>query len=134
MDKAITEKTISIDEVQDRFRNEFKDIANKFIIYNLSISEAKVSEAEHVWKPGVYVYWATNKVIKVGRHLTNSRKRALEHIRDNTGGSMHSLQEDPRVRLLLFNLKKKEDLHWAAALEIFFELNLNPEIRAGRLG
>jgi hypothetical protein len=26
--------------------------------------------------------------IKVGRHFMNSRKRALEHIRDNTGGVM----------------------------------------------
>jgi hypothetical protein len=38
--------------------------------------------------------------------------------------------------MILYNLldKDKEDIHWVAALEIFFERNLNPEIASDRIG
>ncbi len=117
------------------FNEEFASIKDKFIIHNLAVIEARNSHNENFCKPGVYVFWKEKRgVIKVGRHLVNSCKRALEHIRDNTGGSMKLLENDPNARLILFNVKEKKDLHWVMALEVFFELNLKPEIRSGRLG
>ncbi len=121
------------DQIKAQFFAEFKALKDKFEIYDLSIAEARESNAEHIWKPGVYVFWhPTRCVIKVGRHLTNARKRALEHLRDHTGGTMSRL--DSNARLLFFNVKNVNDKHWAAALEIYFEEHLTPEIKSDRLG
>lgn len=117
------------------FQKEFSSILEKFEIYNLNIFEAKQSKADHIWKPGCYVYWSPNKgPIKVGRSLSNSRKRALEHIRDNTGGIMKSLEDESDAKLLLFNVKDEKNNHWVAAVEIFMELKLKPWIPSKRLG
>ncbi len=108
---------------------------NKFEIYDLSLAETENSQEQHIWKPGVYVFWhPVRGVIKVGRHFTNARKRAFEHLRDNTGGVMTTLKNDEGMRLLLFNVKKSEDKHWVAALEVYFEEQLSPEVKSGRLG
>jgi len=120
--------------VVEIFKKEFDSVCEKFFIYDLALNEAASCAEEHVWKPGVYVFWRPAGVVKVGRHLTNARKRALEHIRDNTGGSMAELADDPDARLILFTLKDPENMHWAAAVEIFLERELKPEIRSGRLG
>lgn len=125
---------MEIEKVIDIFHREFGVIAEKFWINNLPLSEASNSTAEHIWKPGVYVFWKPTKVIKVGRHLTNARKRALEHIVANTGGSMAALADNPDARLLLFSLVNPDDKHWAAAVEIFLETALAPEVPSGRLG
>jgi len=88
-----------------------------------------------VWHPGVYVWWhSVNGVIKVGRHFTNSRKRAIEHINANTGGKMRDFASDNNTKIILFNVIDKEKIHWVAALEVFFERVLSPEIKAARLG
>lgn len=117
------------------FEDEFGPIQHKFEIYDMPLAEAEVSQAPHIWKPGVYVFWQPDRsVIKVGRHLTNSRKRAFEHIPANTGGEMAKLKNDREARLLLFNVKEPRDKHWVAALEVFFEEQLLPKIKAGRLG
>ena len=83
----------------------------------------------------MYVWYHPEKeVLKVGRHLQNSRKRALEHIQANTGGVMNDYGEDSSTILLLFNVKSTDDIHWVAALEIYFENNIHPEVKAARLG
>lgn len=121
-------------EIKNLFKIEFEAVRDKFEIYDLSLEEAEDSQAPHIWKPGVYVFYNHDRTIKVGRHLTNSRKRALEHLHHNTGGKMSDLRNDQESRLLLFNVKNTKDRHWVAALEIFFEENLSPEIKAERLG
>ncbi len=122
-------------EVVNLFEKEFSPHRNKFKIYDLSLAEAEILQEPYILKPGVYVFWhPTRGVIKVGRHFTNSRKRALEHLRDNTGGVMTALKGDGETRLLLFNVKEPEDKHWVAALEIYFEEHLLPEIESRRLG
>ena len=128
---------INIAEIYRFFDDEFIQIKDKFVIYNLSLEEAEYSNEPHIWKSGVYVFWhPERKVIKVGRHLTNSRKRAFEHIKGNvnTGGTMAELKNQKETRLLLFNVIQPKDKHWVAALEIFFEEILNPQIKSGRLG
>lgn len=125
---------MEIKNVINMFEKEFAHLKDRFQIYDLTLDRAKYASTEGVVAPGVYVFWKAGKVIKVGRNLANSRKRALQHIRDNTGGLMEALESDPDAHLLLFNIKNFDDRHWVSALEVFFELRLKPKIRAHRLG
>jgi len=129
---------MQVNEIHDIFINEFGDLSAYFKCFELSVEEARVSDEQCIWNPGVYVWWHPKKgVIKVGRHLTNSRKRALEHIEANTAGQIRELAEDAQTRILLFNLidtDKELKLHWVAALEIYFEHKLNPSIPSKRTG
>lgn len=120
--------------IRELFENEFGTITEKFFIQDVAVCNASASAAEFVAHPGVYVFWRPGRVIKVGRHLTNARKRAMEHISCNTGGSMGELIRNPDARLTLISLKNPQDRHWAAAVEIFLEVKLSPEVRAARLG
>jgi hypothetical protein len=123
------------EDVINVFKSEFNPILEKFIVIDISVSEASDSIAEHVWKPGVYVFWHPQRgVIRVGRSFDNSRKRALQHLPANTGGVMANLASDFEARLILFNVKKSEDYFWVAALEVYLEKKLKPEIPAGRQG
>jgi len=121
-------------DIINMFEVEFAHLKSKFRVYDLTLDKAKHASAEGIVAPGAYVFWKAGEVIKVGRNLTNSRKRALQHIRDNTGGHMKTLKGDPTTHLLLFNVKNFDDRHWVSALEVFFELRLKPKIRAHRLG
>lgn len=125
---------MQITTITDLFHQEFGSIANKFQVTDVALSEAKQSVEPYISNPGVYVFWRPGAAIKVGRHLTNARKRALEHIRDNTAGLMAALVHDDSARLMLFSVKNPEDVHWVASLEIFFERRLGCQIRAARLG
>ena len=117
------------------FYREFCFLKDYFKLFDLSINEAKTSNEEFIYNPGVYVYYHSQEgILRIGRDLKNSRKRALEHIRDDTGGIMKNLSKDENTRLMLFNVIDQKYIHWIAALEIYFELNLKPKIPAKRLG
>ena len=113
---------------------EFGPIYEQFRVINLTLDEALVADEEFIWHPGAYVFWNSAEVIKVGRHFTNARKRALEHIRVDTGGRMKALDADPNTNLLLLVVKNPDKLHWVAALEVFLETSLKPSIASKRLG
>ena len=120
--------------VRRAFEREFWPVRYKFDLVFLREDEIEGSQHPSVWRPGVYIWTdGDKKVIKVGRNLTNSRKRALEHIRDNTGGTMSGLKDDPNTLLILITVEP-EDRHWAAALEIYLEQKLNPSIKSKREG
>ncbi len=124
---------VQFEEIKKKFTNEFGIIARRFEIHDLPLSKAEKSRNPSVTQPGVYVFWAPDVgIIRVGRSYSNSRKRALEHIRDNTGGRMAQLEGNKTVRLFLFNAPIEANRHWIAALEIFFESILNPQIPPGR--
>ena len=126
---------MDITQVKYLFEKEFEALRNKFRIIDLSLVEAEISQELHLCMPGVYVFWhPVRGVIKVGRHFTNTRKRAFEHLRDNTGGVMAALKSNEGTRLILFNVKELKDKHWITAVEVFFEEHLSPEIKSGRLG
>lgn len=128
-------KITDIQEIKTKFEVGFHPIDKLFHILELSVEEAPHSAEKYVWHPGVYVWiHPEDGVLRVGRHLTNSRKRALEHIGANTGGIMTERAAKPGTRLLLFNVIDPKDYHWVAALEIFFENELFPEVKAGRKG
>jgi hypothetical protein len=119
------------------FLQEFKPVAEKFIILQETAATAEKSTKAFVWHPGVYVWIKDNRVIKVGRHLENSRKRALEHLRDNTQFEefqMVDYRDREDALLLLFNLIDPKNFHWSAAVEMYLETTLQPAIRSKRMG
>jgi len=141
-----------IESAKIHFQEEFRQIANKFTVLDLQLNrdgikkelselskEVLPSKKENlIWHPGVYVFIGGDNVYKVGSSLNNSRKRALEHFRDNTkkdGISIHDIYQHPDARILLFNIiNPKEDSHWILTLEAFLEKKLDPKIRSGRIG
>jgi len=129
-----------LETARSLFKKEFGFLESRFEIYEVPAHGAREAEGEHIWKPGAYVlYHPDFGILKVGRHLTNARKRALDHIRDNTGAGepfeMKAMGADPRTRLMLFVVKdEKKDWHWPAALEIYLERELEPRIRSKRAG
>ena len=133
------QKTITmIEKIIEKFYQEFKPINYKFEIISLTISEAYVSSNPMVAMPGVYIFWYEKDIVKVGRNLLNSRKRALEHIRDNTENEFFQMNTLEKCLndcgLVLINCKNKENSHWIAALEIYMEKELKPIIRSRRTG
>jgi hypothetical protein len=126
------------EKIETIFKEEFGQLADKFAILNIPLNAAEKNNEKYVWHPGVYVFWhPEHKVVRVGRSLDNTRKRALQHVDGNTHNekiSIRALHDDERTRLLLFNVKDPADAHWAAALEIFFENKLNPAIAAKHMG
>lgn len=125
----------TIDEVNDIFEKEFNSIRDKFAVLVVPATDAAKSNEEYIWHPGVYVWWHPERgVVKVGRNFTNSRKRALEHVRDNTGEVLTELGQDPETKLILFNVKDLNDYHWVAAVEVFLEGKIDPIVKSKRTG
>ena len=113
-------------------------MAEYFETFELGVEEAINSKNFNEARPGVYVYWhPEHGVLKTGKSQKNSRKRALEHIRDNTSHNdiqMAQLGRDGKTKLILFNVKYKNKLHWVLALEAFMEWNAIPKIKSARMG
>ena len=128
----------SIQNIKEMFRNEFSPIDEKFTVKELEINDAMNNGEDAVNKPGIYVFWSPEHgVIKVGKSQSNSKKRALEHIRDNTHNNtihMNTLPDNKDAKLVLFNITNNDDLHWLLSLEAYMELNAKPAIPAGRVG
>ena len=128
----------SLEDVKEMFHNEFSPMDKKFIINELNIADALNNGDDDVNKPGIYIFWTPEDgVIKVGKSHSNSKKRALEHIRDNTHNkdiNMCDLPNNKEAKLLLFNIINDIDLHWLLSLEAYMEWNINPKIKAGRIG
>ena len=119
--------------VRRTFEREFESVRHKFSCVSLAYSEAKEDQRQRVWNPGVYVWTDGKVVVKVGRSLSNARMRALEHIPADTGGRCGAMSTNESARLILFTLDP-EDSHWAAALEIYLERQLNPAVPSKREG
>ena len=126
---------LTLEEVQSCFSREFGPLKSKFAYYEGDISWARQSKEKFVANPGVYVWWhPEHGVVRVGLSMQNSRKRALQHIPDDTGGIMKELGSDPKTKLLLFNIKDGKDSHWVTALEKHFEKSLDPALGPKRYG
>ena len=129
---------MNIDQVIQKFETEFGMKAGCFSILELSVEEANVTIDPRANRPGVYAYWHPKyDVVLVGKSQSNSKKRALQHISDNSRNevvAMSDLADDPGLRLLLFNVTEEKSKHWVLALEAFFEWNIEPTIKAWRIG
>lgn len=129
---------MKIDEIIQKFKSEFGVKADCFDILNWSLDEANSTVDPRSNRPGIYVYWhPQHDVVLVGKSQSNSKKRALQHISDNSRNdvvAMSDLIEDGNLRLLLFNITEEKSKHWVLALEAFFEWNIEPVIKAWRIG
>ena len=125
--------TQSASDVRRAFEREFWPIAGKFDHFVLAVGEWRDHDLHAAARPGVYVWFdgSRDRVVKVGVSLVNARARALNHLRDDTGGTMAALAKEPQTRMILFTLQEA-DKHWAAALEIYLERVLDPEIKSAR--
>jgi len=127
-----------VTKIIEKFKEEFGFMIDKFNIISLTIKEANETKELNVAFPGVYIFWNNNRIIKVGRHLINSRKRALQHIRDNTRNENFEMANLANYvddcGLILINCKDIKDKHWAAAIEIYMEEKLVPIIKSQRIG
>lgn len=131
-------RRLSQDEVISLFECEFGFVKERFVVRNISLHEAKTNQETSVNSPGIYVHWLNDLgVIKVGKSQSNSKKRALEHIKDNTKNNdfeMRLLDTDKGARLILFNILDKTNVHWLLSLEAFMDWNSNPVIQSDRIG
>jgi len=129
---------MTLADVKDRFKNEYRSLLDRFNIIELKIDDAMTNSSNEVNRPGIYVFWSPEHgVIKVGKSQSNSKKRSLQHIQDNTNKgdiNMNALPENKDVVLMLFNIINDKDMHWLLSLEAFMEWNTNPSIPAGRIG
>jgi len=129
---------LSQEDVLALFEREFSFIKNRFSVHTIPLREASENNGSVVNCPGVYVFWRRDLgVIKVGKSQSNSKKRALEHIRDNTRNNlfkMKNLANAQETVLILFNIRDKRDVHWLLSLEAFLEWNSYPVIPSGRIG
>lgn len=129
---------ISIDELKEIFRNEFSSLVDRFNIFELPLLEATASKEPDINWPGVYVHWSPAVgPVKVGKSQKNSRKRAMEHIRDNTPKKnstygMAQLANEPGAKVVLFNVISKEDVHWVLAVEHYLERKINAFVKSDR--
>lgn len=131
-------KKLSQEEVILLFESEFGFLKDRFTVQDLALQDAKINQEISVNSPGIYVHWRQDLgVIKVGKSQSNSKKRALEHIKDNTKNSafeMRCLNDDENARLILFNILNKGSTHWLLSLEAFLDWNSDPVIRSARIG
>ena len=132
---------ITIEEIIKLFEEEFGFIKDKFVVIKLLSDGTSVKrqlqrdviheiKLDFVHHPGVYVFYANDSPYRVGRHFENTRLRVMQHIDAKTGNKDHNVMdlnkyEDREV--LLFNLKDPKEAHWAAALEVFLETQLQPK-------
>jgi hypothetical protein len=127
-------------DILDVFRSEycFLEKEKRISILDLTLDIAITNNGEAVNKPGVYVFWKeTLGVIKIGKSQSNSKIRALQHIRDNSKNDkvqMGDLNNDKSCHLFLFNVLSRDDIHWILGLEYFMEMKLNPLIPSTRNG
>lgn len=127
-------------DILDVFRSEyfFLEKEKRIVVIDLTLDIAETDNGEAVNKPGVYVFWKeTSGVIKVGKSQSNSKARALQHIRDNSKNDkiqMADLNDDKSCHVLLFNVLSHDDIHWILGLEYFMETRLDPKIPATRNG
>ncbi|MBT5269869.1 MAG: hypothetical protein HOL70_10545 [Candidatus Marinimicrobia bacterium] len=130
--KNMPEK-IQVEDILKLLDDEFGALAKRFQFHNIPLNQARDWKDKNVAMPGVYVFWTRDYgIIRVGRSYDNTRKRALTHLPANTGGMVSMLKGDDSDRLLLFNSDVKENRHWIAALEIYFERVLIPKVPPGR--
>ena len=123
----------SIAEIRKLFSMEFGVLEERVRFFEVEPPANWLKTGDDAARPGVYVYWHDGRVVKVGRSLTNARKRAYQHIQHDTQGKMKVLENDPNARILLFTVSL-EDCRWAAAFEIFLEDRLHPAIPTQRRG
>ena len=123
------------EEIIELFKNEFGHFPDIFKISILSIEEAKNSNKE-IERPGVYIFWGNNDIIRVGRSLYNARSRSNEVIKyfdlyPDDKGIMREFQNDPASKIIYITVAD-DKFYWVKSYESFLELKLDPNIKTAR--
>ena len=58
---------ITSEDIRNHACEEFGELLNWFKFHDLSVIDAQKKGNPDVEKPGVYIYWKDNKVIKIGK-------------------------------------------------------------------
>ena len=100
-------KEATPEKIKQLIRKEFKNHWNEFEFSSYPVTDAQIQGNSSLEQAGVYVYWRHNEVIKVGKSNVNARKRACEHLWDNTISKdgtleMKNLKNDPETFILFF--------------------------------
>jgi hypothetical protein len=123
---------MEIKYIFDVFKTEFSALIERFDYIDLAGVAIRESQDPRIARAGVYIFYKDGEVLKVGKSLSNARRRALEDFRDNTGKIMKNLDGDSGLHLLLFTVDKRENEHWIIVLEDFFEWKLELKFRSGK--
>lgn len=119
--------------IEGTFNNQFLFLKNKFVLNQLNILQNPIHQNyEFVTNAGVYIICFENEVYKVGRHLTNARKRAFEHFGVTKG--LEECVKNPKTEIYIYNVKDNTDNFWCSSLEIYLERELNPRVKSKRIG
>tara|TARA_B100000965_G_scaffold349268_1_gene322352 strand:- start:874 stop:1302 length:429 start_codon:yes stop_codon:yes gene_type:complete len=142
---------MELENIINSFRKEFSFIESELIIIKIFEGKGKMTD-DYIRKlkrpsddynfiaaPGAYLFYGHGKPYRVGRHLTNTRFRVLEHLKactNNGKESIWSIKDAVDREIVLFNFKSHKLSHWAAAAEIYLENLLREEliIPSKRLG
>ena len=124
---------MEIKYIFDLFETEFSALIDRFDYMDLAGVAIRESQDPRIARAGVYIFYKDGEVLKVGKSLSNARKRALEHFRDKPGKIMKDTDGDSELRLLLFTVDKRENEHWIIVLEDFFEWKLELKIRSEKI-
>ena len=85
---------MTIEDIRTIVAGEFGTQAERFRFIELDLGTALSPKRPQLGR-GVYVFWTRNGVVRVGKSSSrNVCQRAIEHIRDNTGGLMGALRGD----------------------------------------
>ena len=102
---------MEIKKIIDAFKSELSALIGKFDYMDLNGVAIRESQDPSIARAGVYIFYKDGEVFKVGKGLSNARKRALQHFGDNTGKIMKELDGDSELHLLLFTVDKRENEH-----------------------
>ena len=134
---------MTVDDIIKKFEDQFLPIREKFEILKLLEGKRKLNyyEIEHlalpsstyniIWHPGVYIFFGNGKPYRVGRHLSNSRLRVLQHLKIGTGNKKAKIGDIENAadrEIILFNVRDIKDYHWVAAVEIYMENVLKQDL------
>jgi len=122
-----------IEEIIAIAEKEFENKFQLFKKYTFSVSKAQKKGIKEIEKPGVYVYCKAGKIIKIGKSNSNARKRANEHIVENTTSKdgkleMKYLLSDNEAIILFLIVEDDSKIHWIIALEDYLEHNFKAKI------
>jgi hypothetical protein len=122
---------VNSDELRSIVDREFGAHSKRFKPVEMLLIDALAIPTPRVGR-GVYVHLCRRGVVRVGKSSSRDAcSRAIEHVRDDTGGQMACLRDDPSAKLMFFVADSKDE-HWIVALETYLERELAPLVPARR--
>jgi hypothetical protein len=122
-------------------KNELQPIARLLKIQTVPLQRIQPESQMPEVGPGVYVFFHSTGIVRVGKSKSRCLRRSLEHIRDNTrGGSpyyeMKMFKDDPTAGVTYISLSPDYpgQEFWIPSIECLMEEALSPIIPSHRNG